>query len=345
MHAPITVKVPARSWLGPATRRGEEDEAGEECRSHAHGEAPVSGRADHRSGRTVGAMPKSAEAAWTMRSGPASLRAIMTRLSIATWNINSVRLRIAQVLAFLDERRPDVLCLQETKTADSTFPLDAFRDAGWPHAMIAGFKGRNGVAILSRHPFASSHVLSWCGKDDGRHVQVTFPDGLQLDNIYVPAGGAIPDPEINDKFAHKLGFLEEVTHWIAGEHNPGARRVLAGDLNIAPLEHDVWSHKKLLRAVSHTPVEVESLGRLYASHDWTDVARHFVPPSEKLYSWWPYRSGGDWSAKDYGRRLDHIWVTPALVSSLRSCQTLRHMRGHDQPSDHVPVVATLEFPG
>lgn len=289
--------------------------------------------------------PVPAVAAWTMCPGPASLRIVMTRLTIATWNINSVRLRIGLVLGFLDEYRPDVLCLQETRTADATFPFDAFGEAGWPHAIIAGFKGRNGVAILSRHPFATSRVLSWCGREDGRHVQVTFPDGLQLDNIYVPAGGAIPDPEINDKFAHKLDFLEEVTNWITGEQEPGARRILAGDFNIAPLEHDVWSHEKLLRAVSHTPVEVESLARLHASHDWTDVARHFVPASDKLYSWWPYRSGRDWSEKDHGRRLDHVWVTPALVSSLRSCQTLRHMREHDQPSDHVPVVVTLEFPG
>ena len=172
-------------------------------------------------------MPKSAVAAWTMHPGPASLCTVMTRLTIATWNINSVRLRIAQVLGFLDEHRPDVLCLQETKTADSTFPLHAFRDAGWPHAMIAGFKGRNGVAILSRHPFTTSNVLSWCGRDDGRHVQVTFPDGLRLDNIYVPSGGNVPDPEINEKFAHKLDFLEEVTGWIAGEQTPGARRYLS----------------------------------------------------------------------------------------------------------------------
>ncbi len=280
-----------------------------------------------------------------MRPGPASLLTIMTRLTIATWNINSVRLRIALVLEFLEEYRPDVLCLQETRTADATFPFHVFGDAGWSHAVIAGFKGRNGVAILSRRPFVTSRVLSWCGRDDGRHVQVTFPDGLRLDNIYVPAGGAIPDREINDKFAHKLDFLEEMTDWITGERDPVARRILAGDFNIAPLENDVWSHKQLIRAVSHTPVEVESLARLSASHDWTDAARHFVPASEKLYSWWPYRSGRDWSAKDHGRRLDHIWVTPALVPSLRSCQTLRHMREHEQPSDHVPVVATLEFPG
>ncbi len=280
-----------------------------------------------------------------MRPGPASLLTIMTRLTIATWNINSVRLRIALVLEFLEEYRPDVLCLQETRTADATFPFHVFGDAGWSHAVIAGFKGRNGVAILSRRPFVTSRVLSWCGRDDGRHVQVTFPDGLRLDNIYVPAGGAIPDREINDKFAHKLDFLEEMTDWITGERDPIARRILAGDFNIAPLENDVWSHKQLIRAVSHTPVEVESLARLSASHHWTDAARHFVPASEKLYSWWPYRSGRDWSAKDHGRRLDHIWVTPTLVPSLRSCRTLRRMREHEQPSDHVPVVATLEFPG
>ena len=269
----------------------------------------------------------------------------MTFFTIATWNINSVRLRISQVLGFLHRHQPDVLCLQETRTADSTFPLRAFEEAGWPHAAIAGFRGRNGVAIVSRHPFVASAVLSRCRLDDGRHIRVTFPDGLELDNVYVPAGGMVPDPEINDKFAHKLDFLDELTDLITDEHHPGARRVLAGDLNIAPLEHDVWSHERLVRAVSHTPVEVAALERLRTSHDWADSARHFVPPCEKLYSWWPYRNGRDWSRRDHGRRLDHIWVTPALVPSLRGCETLRHLREHAQPSDHVPVVTTLECGG
>ena len=269
----------------------------------------------------------------------------MATVTIATWNINSVRLRIGLVLDFLKEYRPDVLCLQEIKTREETFPFEPIREAGWSHIAVAGFKGYNGVATLSRLSFTGSQVISWCDRNDGRHVRVTFEDGLELHNVYVPSGGDVPDPGINDKFAHKLDFLRDMTAWWSAISQKGARRILVGDLNIAPLENDVWSHRKLIKAVSHTPVEVAALESLQTSHDWIDTARHFVPATEKLYSWWPYRSGRDWSVRDHGRRLDHIWITPALKPSLESCETLRHMRGRESPSDHVPVITTLELGG
>ncbi len=268
----------------------------------------------------------------------------MTAITIATWNINSVRLRIDLVVEFLREHRPDVLCLQEIKTREETFPFAPIAEAGWPHIAVAGFKGYNGVATVSRRAFRDSGVISWCGRDDGRHVRVTFGDGLELHNVYVPSGGKEPDPDINDKFRHKLDFLRDMTAWWRTLRTADARRVLAGDFNVAPLENDVWSHEKLINVVSHTPVEVEHLARLRESHDWTDTARHFVPASEKLYSWWPYRGARDWATGDYGRRLDHIWITPALKASLAGCETLRFMRGRAKPSDHVPVIVTLEGP-
>ena len=112
-------------------------------------------------------------------------------------------------------------------------------------------------------------------------------------------------------------------------------------MNVAPLETDVWSHKQLLKVVSHTPVEVEALARLARSQGWIDVVRRFIPPEEKLFSWWSYRAR-NWETSDRGRRLDHIWVTPALEDALSGACVLKPARGWDTPSDHVPVIATLE---
>jgi exodeoxyribonuclease-3 len=145
----------------------------------------------------------------------------------------------------------------------------------------------------------------------------------------------------NEKFAHKLAFLREMTNWYkAHKKKSDARMVLVGDLNVAPLEHDVWSHKQLLKIVSHTPIEVELMNELIASHGWIDVMRRFVPPEEKLYSWWSYRAK-DWEAADRGRRLDHIWVTPTLAETPRAMKVLKEARGWERASDHVPVIASL----
>ncbi|MDA1069803.1 MAG: exodeoxyribonuclease III [Proteobacteria bacterium] len=267
----------------------------------------------------------------------------MTEITIATWNINSVRLRAETVLAYLREHAPDVLCLQEIKALEDQFPAQVFADAGWSHQAIAGFKGYNGVAILSRIPLADKGVRHWCGKEDGRHVWAELPGSTEIHNFYVPAGGDEPDPELNPKFAHKLQFLADMTAWFAARKNPANRFVLVGDLNVAPGEHDVWSHKALLKVVSHTPIEVEAMERLMAAHDWVDAVRYFTPETQKLYSWWSYRAK-DWEAADKGRRLDHVWVTPPLRRHLKAAEIHKHVRGWELPSDHCPVAVTLELP-
>ena len=270
-------------------------------------------------------------------------------LKIATWNVNSVRLRIGLVEQLLREQRPDVLCLQETKSPDEFFPHAAFEALGYRHRAIHGMKGYNGVAIVSRVPFASEATHERCGRQDCRHVSVALDRGdgdpIELHNLYVPAGGDVPDPDANEKFAHKLDFMREIADWFADSRpsrgqRKGRRRIVVGDLNIAPLEHDVWSHRQLLDVVSHTPVEVDLFERLMASQDWVDVPRLFVPPERKLYSWWSYRNR-DWRASDRGRRLDHILVSPALKESLRSHAILKDARDWEKGSDHVPVLATL----
>ncbi|MEN6541459.1 exodeoxyribonuclease III [Parvibaculum sp.] len=267
------------------------------------------------------------------------------KLKLATWNINSVRLRINLAEKLLAEHQPDVLCLQEIKCINDAFPLKDFRKAGYEHVAINGQKGYHGVAIVSRIPFRKIETKEFCGKGDARHVSVDLdvPGGMTLHNFYVPAGGDEPDPEINEKFAHKLAFMREMTEWYGGMKKKSENRmVLVGDLNVAPLEHDVWSHKQLLKVVSHTPVEVELMKEIIASHDWVDVMRRFVPETEKLYSWWSYRAK-DWDAADRGRRLDHIWVTPALKDAPQLMQVLREARGWERASDHVPVIATMKL--
>ena len=265
----------------------------------------------------------------------------MTDLRIATWNINSLRLRLPLLEKLIAALNPDVICLQETKVPDELFPDAAPAAIGYPHVARRGMKGYNGVAILSRIPLAADEAPDWCMKGDCRHLGVTLqvPSGpVELHDFYVPAGGDVPDPEANPKFAHKLAFVAEATAWFAAR--PGRKRgVLVGDLNIAPLEHDVWSHKQLLDVVSHTPVEVEHL-LAWQKAGFYDGIRHFVPETEKLYTWWSYRNR-DWRASNRGRRLDHIWVTPDLKPALRSYTILQDARDWPQSSDHVPVELTL----
>ncbi|GAB4178659.1 MAG: exodeoxyribonuclease III [Thalassobaculales bacterium] len=261
-------------------------------------------------------------------------------LRVATWNINSVRLRLPLLERLIAERNPDVICLQETKAPDEVFPAEALKGHGFSHQATLGMKGYNGVAILSRRPFADVGRKDWCGRQDCRHVWVKLADGTEIHDLYIPAGGDIPDPAQNEKFAHKLQFLDELAAWMEAERFHERRAIVVGDLNIAPLEHDVWSHKELLGVVSHTPVEVEKLARVKAAGRFLDSARHFVPEGEKLYSWWSYRAK-DWLASNRGRRLDHIWLTPGLAGDLKAAATLRDMRGWEKASDHVAVIADL----
>jgi len=266
----------------------------------------------------------------------------MTDLRIATWNINSLRLRLPLLEKLIDALNPDVICLQETKVPDELFPDAAPAAIGYPHVARRGMKGYNGAAILSRRKLTLDAAPDWCSKGDCRHLQVRVQakgGPIELHDFYVPAGGDIPDRDANPKFAHKLDFLAEATAWFA-TNGVRPRSVLVGDLNIAPLEHDVWSHKQLLGVVSHTPVEVERLNALRAT-GFYDAVRHFVPETEKLYTWWSYRNQ-DWRASDRGRRLDHIWVTPDLIPKLKRFEILKEARDWPQNSDHVPVLIELK---
>jgi exodeoxyribonuclease III len=269
-------------------------------------------------------------------------------LKITTWNINSIRLRIDLVATFVKSMRPDILCLQETKCPDDAFPLKSFKRLGYEHVALNGQKGYHGVAVLSRMPFESFEVQNFCGKTDCRHISVVFSeraglkDPLTLHNFYVPAGGDEPDPELNPKFAHKLSFLDEMCMQESLRPAHKQRAILLGDLNVAPLEHDVWSHKQLLKVVSHTPVECEKFTAARKAGNWIDTMRVFTPEPEKIYTWWSYRAA-DWRRADRGRRLDHIWASDALAGQIRKVTIAKDYRDAERPSDHVPVTAIVEL--
>jgi exodeoxyribonuclease-3 len=260
-------------------------------------------------------------------------------ITIATWNINSVRLRAGLVARLLREETPDILCLQECKSPLEKMPLDIFAAAGYPHAVARGQKGYNGVAILSRLPIEDAGHVDWCARGDARHVAARLENGVTIHNLYIPAGGDVPDRDANDKFAHKLDFLSELRDW--GKAEAPRKSILVGDLNIAPREDDVWNHKQLLKVVSHTPVEIEHLAAAQDAASWVDVTRADIPQGP-LYSWWSYRSP-DWDAADKGRRLDHIWATQDIAAAGHGSRILRAARGWDQPSDHAPVFASFDF--
>ncbi len=262
--------------------------------------------------------------------------------SVTTWNINSVRLRLGLVRQFLERAAPDVLCLQETKCPNDSFPVGAFEGLGYSHIEVHGQKGYHGVAMISRHPLTDVGRRQFCGRDDTRHIAATVRFGrrpVRVHNFYVPAGGDEPDPEKNWKFAHKLDFLNEMKAWM--REAAAASTLLVGDLNIAPLETDVWSHRQLLKVVSHTPVETALIEDVRAAGGWTDVMRAIVPPEDKLFTWWSYRSP-NWEVSDRGRRLDHVWASPDLAGKAKCMEVLKEARGWEKPSDHVPVTVTFK---
>ncbi len=266
----------------------------------------------------------------------------MTTLKIVSWNINSVRFRLELVTRFLKEEQPDIVCLQETKVIDSLFPEGPFRQLGYNHQIKHGQPMHHGVAIISKIPIRESSRNDWQDNGEARHIGVEIAGagkGVLLENVYIPAGGEAPDAEANSKFGQKLEFLRRMIRWSEKLDRPS---LLVGDFNVAPLPSDVWSHKQLQNVVSHTQIEIDLLAELQASHGWIDVARKFVPPPEKLFTWWSYRAR-DWETTDKGRRLDHMWLSPSLEHSMVSHRVAKPVRGWAQPSDHAPLISEFKF--
>jgi exodeoxyribonuclease-3 len=265
--------------------------------------------------------------------------AMPANLKIASWNINSVRARIHIVEKFLREEQPDLLCLQETKVEDGLFPGALFHELGYAHQILCGQRMHHGVAILSRLAVREEARHDWQANGEARHIGVRLLDsGIRVENVYIPAGGDVPDRQVNPKFGQKLDFIERMTGWSEACREP---TIVVGDFNVAPLECDVWSHKQLLNVVSHTPVEVEALNRLQRSNDWVDLGRHFHPAPGRLHTWWSYRSP-EWTKNDRGRRLDHMWASPDVARHAVGHHVHEPCRSWNRPSDHVPLVTEFQ---
>ncbi len=276
------------------------------------------------------------------------------QIKLTSWNVNSVRLRAPQIARFTQEQNPDIIGLQEIKCLEEQFPYAEFKAMGFEHIEISGQKGMHGAATVSKFPLTRMDT-DFCPEGHARHVSTKVDlganlggsDNFEFHNFYIPAGGDEPDVKANPKFAHKMDFIDRMIDYFGERADENARQVLVGDFNIAPHENDVWSHKQLLKVVSHTPGEVEILNKLLACGDFTDCARIFTPDDVKLHSWWSYRSR-DINKSDRGRRLDHIWVSPALKNAAKNARAAGHeihrpCRLWERPSDHAPVTQILDF--
>ena len=268
----------------------------------------------------------------------------MNSFSLVTWNVNSIRIRMDLVAVLVKNYKPDVICLQEVKAKEEDFPISDIHMLGYPYVAFYGMPGYNGVAIISKIPLHNEQKCDWVGKKDARHIKVSVLDDIEINNIYIPAGGDVPDPIINLSFAHKLCFMDDISEWFEQnkETLQSQKILLCGDFNVAPSENDVWGHKQLLKTVSHTPIETGRLNRLFASLDFVDAVRVFTPEPEKIFSWWSYRNP-NWKTNNKGRRLDHIWVSQPLKNRLISTRILTEFRAFDRPSDHVPIMVEISL--
>ncbi len=267
-----------------------------------------------------------------------------TSFKLVTWNVNSIRIRLELLKKLVENENPDIICLQEVKAKKEDFPFEEVKNLGYPEIALYGMAGYNGVAILSKTPLKDIEEKNWVGKTDARHITAKVFDDIEINNIYIPAGGDIPDPIANLSFAHKLTFMDDIAEYWEQHKTAytGKKMLICGDFNVAPSENDVWNHKQLLKIVSHTPVETERLNRLFKSLNFFDAVRKFYKEPEKVYSWWSYRNP-NWQTNNKGRRLDHIWVTPNMENRLLSAKIIKEARSWERPSDHVPVMVEISL--
>jgi exodeoxyribonuclease-3 len=253
-------------------------------------------------------------------------------VKLATWNVNSLNVRLPHVLDWLAKQQPDVLCLQETKLEDAKFPGDALREAGY-HAFFSGQRTYNGVAVLSCTP-AKDALKGIPGLDDAqqRVVSATVA-GVRVVCAYVPNGENLESP----KFQYKMSWLTALREWLRGELVRHPRLVVAGDYNIAPEARDVHDPELWAGKIHFTPPEREALHALFGI-GLTDAFRLFDQP-ERSYTWWDYRMMA--FRRKMGLRIDHILLSSALVPLCTSCAIDVEPRRLERPSDHAPVVAEL----
>jgi len=265
-------------------------------------------------------------------------------VQIASWNVNSVRTRLDQVLAWLEQVQPDLLCLQETKVDDPLFPREAFEAAGW-QINIHGQKAYNGVALVSREPLEDVR----CGFDaelpnDPDAVQLSEQkrvisarlDGVRVLNLYVPNGSSLK----SDKYPYKLAWLSCLKRYLEAQSQRGEPLCMVGDFNIAPEARDIHDPDRLTGGIMASADERQALQAVLGER-LHDVFRIFEPDAGH-WSWWDYRTGA-WD-RDRGWRIDHIYLCDDLLGLAKSCVIHKQVRGNAQPSDHAPVMVDLDWP-
>ncbi len=264
-------------------------------------------------------------------------------MRIATWNVNSVRTRLDQVVAWLQQERPEVLCLQETKVTDELFPREAFEALGY-QVVISGQKAYNGVALLSLLPLDDVQVGFEAllpgdpeapGLSEQKRVISALVDGVRVLNLYVPNGSSLS----SEKYAYKLEWLACLQRYLAVQEDQGDPLCMVGDFNIGPEDRDLPDPKRQTGGIMASQAEREAL-QLVLGDRLSDVFRVFESDTGH-WSWWDYRSGA-WD-RDKGWRIDHIYLTDDLLSCATGCLIHKATRGNEQPSDHAPVVVNLAW--
>ncbi len=255
-------------------------------------------------------------------------------MKIATWNVNSIRVRLPHVLDWLGQHKPDVLCLQETKVTDEDFPAADFEQAGYA-AVFSGQKSYNGVATLSRKP--ARDVVRALPRADGtqKRLLAATVNGVRIVNVYVPNGEAVG----SDKYGYKLAWLKALKVYLKAELESHPKLAVLGDFNIAPEERDVHDPKLWEGSVLFSDKERAAFQAL-VSTGLADTFRRF-DQSPMSFSWWDYRMGA--FHRNRGLRIDHILASRALVSACKSCHIDPAPRGLERPSDHAPVTAEFDL--
>ena len=253
-------------------------------------------------------------------------------MKLATWNVNSLNVRLPHVLDWLRENPIDVLCLQETKQEDSKFPYEALKEAGY-HAVHAGQKTYNGVAILSRHEMQDVERGIFDFDDEQQRVISATINGIRVVCVYIVNGQAVD----SDKYAYKMRWLDALTIWLTEELKKYPNMVLLGDYNIAPEDRDCHYPAAWVGQILVSPREREAFQRLTALglHD----SFRLFEQADKSFTWWDYRMMG--FRRNFGMRIDHILVSDALKSKCESCVIDKAPRKLERPSDHTPVILTL----
>jgi exodeoxyribonuclease-3 len=254
-------------------------------------------------------------------------------MKIATWNVNSMKVRLPHVVEWLQNHEPDVLVLQEIKQLTENFPTAALQEIGY-HSIASGQKTYNGVAVISKSP-ATNPVTDFPDLDDPqRRILASTVDGIRIVDLYIPNGSEVG----SEKYEYKLNWLQSLRNFLEAEMQGHENVVVLGDFNIAPADADVYDPEKWGDAILCSPLEREALGKLF-DLGLTDVFRKFEHP-EGTFSWWDYRAAG--FRRNAGLRIDLILTSDSMTERCKASYVDKEPRAWERPSDHAPVVAEFD---